>query len=188
MTVGVCTTAASCVKGTTSACRIRLVKPQSPAWWLIPTSTSHFQPPARMPRPKARRRHSLGSGVLPYLRSGLQNRVDSCNGCRVSSIDERMYKRARGTDMAGKRLPKQTTPKCTLPDEGWWATLYAEIIPFEQRLEVGRVLRHIEYLWPCARGHGLRQLGGAILLQQRVQHAGYPHTHITPTERPSLCL
>ena len=75
-----------------------------------------------------------------------------------------------------------------LPDEGWWATLYAEIIPFEQRLEVGRVLRHIEYLWPCARGHGLRQLGGAILLQQRVQYAGYPHTHITPTERPSLCL
>ena len=74
-----------------------------------------------------------------------------------------------------------------LPDEGWWATLHAEMIPFEQRLEVGRVLRHIEYLWFCAKNHGLRQFGGATLLQQRVQHAGYPHTHITPTERPSLC-
>ena len=75
-----------------------------------------------------------------------------------------------------------------LPDEGWWATLYAEIIPFEQRLEMGRVLRHIEYLWFCAKNHGLRQFGGATLLQQRVQHAGYPHTHTAPTERPSLCL
>ena len=88
--------------------------------------------------------------------TGLQNRVDSSNGCRVSSIDERMYKRARGADVAGKRLPKQTTPKCTLPDEGWWATLYAEMIPFEQRLEMGRV-----YPWPCAKAHGHRQFGGA---------------------------
>ena len=62
--------------------------------------------------------------------------------------------------------------------------MYAEIIPcFEQRLEMGRV-----YPRPCAKSHGHRQLGGAILLQQRVQHAGYPHTHITPTERPRLCL
>mgnify|MGYP003317311585 CR=1 FL=1 len=50
--------------------------------------------------------------------------------------------------------------------------MHVEMIPFEQRLEVGRVLRHIEYPWPCARGHGLRQLGGAIPLQQRVQYAG----------------
>ena len=71
--------------------------------------------------------------------------------------------------------------------EGWWATLHAEMIPFEQRLEMGRVLRHIEYLWFCAKNHGLRQFGGATLPQQRVQYAGHQHTHIiTPTVRPSL--
>ena len=59
--------------------------------------------------------------------------------------------------------------------------MYAEIIPFEQRLEVGRVLWHIEY-------HGLRQISGAILLQQLVQYAGYSHTHITPTERTSQLM
>ena len=75
-----------------------------------------------------------------------------------------------------------------LPDEGWWATLHAEMIPFEQRLEMGRVLRHIEYLWFCAKNHGLRQFGGATSPQQRVQYAGHPHTHITPAERPTLCL
>ena len=42
------------------------------------------------------------------------------------------------------------------------------------------MLRHIEYPWPCARGHGLRQLGGATLPQQRVQYAGYPHTNWYP--------
>ena len=48
--------------------------------------------------------------------------------------------------------------------------MHAEIIPFEQRLEMGRVLRHIEYLWFCAKNHGLRQFGGATLPQQRVQY------------------
>ena len=64
--------------------------------------------------------------------------------------------------------------------------MHAEIIPFEQRLEMGRVLRHIEYLWFCAKNHGLRQFGGATLLQQRVQHAGYPHTAIPTLHRQNV--
>ena len=36
----------------------------------------------------------------------------------MGSYGERMFKRARGTDVAGKRLPRQTIPKSMLPDEG----------------------------------------------------------------------
>ena len=79
-------------------------------WWLISTSTFYFQPPAHMSRQRVQRRHSSGSGV-PHLRWGLHRCVNSCNGCWVGSHGERMFKRARGTDVAGKRLPRQTIPK-----------------------------------------------------------------------------
>ena len=36
----------------------------------------------------------------------------------MGSNGERMIKRARGTDVAGKRLPRQTIPKSVLSDEG----------------------------------------------------------------------
>ena len=35
----------------------------------------------------------------------------------MGSFGERMFKRARGTDVAGKRLPRQTIPKSVLSDE-----------------------------------------------------------------------
>ena len=35
----------------------------------------------------------------------------------MSSYGERMFKRARGTDVAGKRLPRQTIPKSVLSDK-----------------------------------------------------------------------
>ena len=35
----------------------------------------------------------------------------------MGSYGERMFKRARGTDVAKKRLPRQTIPKSVLSDE-----------------------------------------------------------------------
>ena len=123
MTVGVCTTATSCVKEATSDYIGVLTRTgaaggvyQTSVWWLISTSTFYFQPPAHMSRQRAQRRHSSGSGV-PHLRWGLHRCVNSCNGCWVGSYGERMFKRARGTDVAGKRLPRQTIPKSVFSDE-----------------------------------------------------------------------
>jgi len=36
----------------------------------------------------------------------------------MGSYGERMFKRARGTDEAGKRLPRQIIPKSVFSDEG----------------------------------------------------------------------
>ena len=48
----------------------------------------------------------------------------------MGSHGERMFKRARGTDVAGKRLPRQTIPKSMLPDEGGAGVRCMQIILF----------------------------------------------------------
>ena len=46
----------------------------------------------------------------------------------MGSYGERMFKRARGTDVAGKRLPRQIIPKSVLPDEGGMGVRCMQII------------------------------------------------------------
>ena len=46
----------------------------------------------------------------------------------MGSYGERMFKRARGTDVAGKRLPRQTIPKFVLSDEGGTGVRCMQII------------------------------------------------------------
>ena len=144
-------------------------------WWLISTSTFYFQPPAHMSRQRAQRRHSPGSGV-PHLRWGLHRCVNSCNGCWVGSYGERMFKRARGTDVAGKRLPRQTIPKSVLSDEdGTWhgRSLYANNALFS-----GGQLEWAACLRLSTNGRPHRQFGSTTLLaQQCVPYAGHPHHH-----------
>ena len=142
-------------------------------WWLISTSTFYFQPPAHMSRQRAQRRHSSGSGV-PHPRWGLHRCVNSCNGCWVGSYGERMFKRARGTDVAGKRLPRQTIPKSVFSDEGGTGVRCMQIILYFS----GGPLGWAVCLRLSTNGRQHRQFGSTTTLaHQCVPYAGHPHHH-----------
>ena len=136
-----------------------------------------------MSRQRAQRRHSSGSGV-PHLRWGLHRCVNSCNGCWVGSYGERMFKRARGTDVAGKRLPRQIIPKSVFSDEdGTGVRCTTMVLEYANRKFPNTLFSGISLEWAvCLRlstnGHRHRQFGSTILLaQQCVPYAGHPHHH-----------
>ena len=60
----------------------------------------------------------------------------------MGSNGERMIKRARGTDVAGKRLPRQTIPKSVLSDEDGTGVRCMQIILYflGGRVRMGSVL------------------------------------------------